>query len=540
MRSGRISVASLALALAACEVGPNYEQPKVNVPASFIGAKDAAVAETDAGADLSVWWRQFGDPMLDRLIGQALAQNLDILTAAARISETREQEIINGAAGLPSVSAMGSAVRIHSNSSPFAQLLGGGAGPPAGASAGSGSQSGSSGSAAAGGSTGSGSASGGSAGSGTGAVSATPVPASGGSTIKLYSLGFDATWEIDFFGGVARNVETAEAKTQAAIWTLRDTEVTLTAEVARDYFALREAQARIAILNAELAGQRETLAVSSAKAMTGFVSYLDVNQASAQEAETAAGIPPLEAEIRVNIDALGVLLGIAPEDVAAEITGGGAAPPVPAALPVGLPSDLLRRRPDIREAERNLASATALVGNAMAQLYPKFDIIGLASFTSNSLGTLLETKNLTYGGIGLINWPIFTAGRLQATVRQKEDQENEAYFSYKASILKALQDAEDSLARYTADRRRLIELNRQVTAATAAVTIARQQYNVGLTDFVNVLNTQGTLLHAEDEQVQTQSAVAADLASLYKALGGGWTDAIPAVTGPATAAANPS
>lgn len=511
-----ISAAGLALAAASCTVGPNYQEPKIDVPANFTGAKEADVAESEPGADLSVWWRQFGDPVLERLITEALAQNLDVLTAASKIAQAREQETINGAKGLPSVSASASAIRLHSNSSPFAQLLGG-------SSAGSGSASGSSSSGSSSGS-----------GSGAGAVSATPAPASGGITTKLYSLGFDATWEIDFFGGVARNVETAEAKTEAAVWTLRDTEVTLTAEVARDYFALREAQARIAIANDLLAGQRDTLAVTNAKAMTGFVTYLDVNQQTAQEAETAASIPPLEADVRANIDAIGVLLGRSPEDVAAEITGVGAAPAIPAALPVGLPSDLLRRRPDIREAERNLASATAQVGYAMAQLYPKFDIIGLASFTSNSLANLVDTKNFTYGGIAFINWPIFTAGRLQATVRQNEDMENQAYFSYKSSILKALQDTEDSLGRYTADRRRLTELNREVTAATAAVTIARQQYNAGLTDFLNVLTTQGTLLRAEDESVQTQSAVATDLASLYKALGGGWNDTIPAATGPAT------
>jgi outer membrane protein, multidrug efflux system len=520
MRIGHISIACLALGLASCEVGPNYQQPKIDVPANFTGAKEADVAESEPDADLSAWWRQFGDPVLERLITEALAQNLDVLTAASKIAQAREQEIINGAAGLPSVSATASAARIHSNSNPFAQLFGGGA--AAGAPAGSSSASGSSGSSAA------------------GSVSAAPAaPASTASNIKLYSLGFDATWEIDFFGGVARNVESAEAKTEAAIWTLRDTEVTLTAEVARDYFALREAQARIAILNAELAGQRDTLSVSTAKAMAGFVTYLDVNQQTAQEAETAAEIPPLEADVRTNVDAIGILLGRAPEDVAAEITGAGAAPAIPAALPVGLPSDLLRRRPDIREAERNLASATAQVGYAMSQLYPKFDIIGLASFASNSLTNLVESKNFTDGGIALINWPIFTAGRLQATVRQNEDMENQAYFSYRASIIKALQDTEDSLARYTADRRRLTELNREVTAATAAVTIARQQYNVGLTDFLNVLTTQGTLLRAEDEAVQTQSAVASDLASLYKALGGGWNDTIPPATGPATAA-NPS
>lgn len=503
MKTGPISVACLALGVASCTVGPNYQQPQIDVPANFSGAKDAGVPESEPDADLTVWWRQFDDPVLDRLIAEGLAANLDVLTAASRIAQAREQEVINGAAGLPSVGASASAVRLHTNSSPLG-LLGGGTG--AGSSAASSS-----------------------AGSST-----STAPTSTASNIKLYSLGFDATWEIDFFGGVTRNVESATAKTEAAVWTLRDTEVTLSAEVARDYFALREAQARIAIINAQLATQRDTLAISTAKAMSGFVSYLDVHQQTAQEAETAAQIPPLESDVRVNLDAIAVLLGRASEDVAAEITGPGTAPAILAALPVGLPSDLLRRRPDIREAERNLASSTAQVGYAVAQLYPKFDLIGLAAFASNSLTNLISTKNLADGGIAFINWPIFTAGRLQANVRVDEDMEDQSYLAYRASVLKALQDTEDALARYAADRGRLVELNREITAATSAVTIARQQYNVGLSDFLNVLTSQGTLLRAQDEAVQTQSAVAADLASLYKALGGGWSDTIPAVTGPAT------
>lgn len=509
--------------LASCVVGPDYHQPKVDVPADFTGAKEAGASEAQPGADLSDWWRQFGDPVLDRLIADALANNLDVLTAASRISQAREQEIINGAAGLPTLNATGAAVRLHSSSNPFAQLFSGGAGASSGTS---------------GGTSGSGAASG----SGSGTSSST---GSSGTNLKLYSLGFDASWEIDFFGGVARNVESANAKAEAQLWALRDTEVTLTAEVARDYFGLREAEARTAILNTELARQRSSLAVVSAKAMTGFVTYLDVNQQSAQEAETAAQLPALEADIRINIDALGVLLGRTPESVAAEITAAGGAPALPAALPaalpVGLPSDLLRRRPDIREAERNLASATALVGNAMAQLYPKFDLIGIAAFASQSFGNLLNTKNFSDGAIAQITWPIFSAGRLQANIRVNEDLENQAYFAYRAAILKALQDTEDSLARYNADRRRLTELNREVTAATAAVTIAQQQYGVGLTDYLKVLTAQNTLLRAQDEAVQTQSAVATDLASLYKALGGGWNEAIPAATGPAaTASANPA
>ena len=483
---------------------PNYETPKVDVPVTFANAPDGT---QNSAADLSVWWHGFDDPVLDRLITEGLTANLDIMTAVSRIAQAREQEIIQGAAGLPSASATAAAVRLHSNSNPFGQLLGGG-----GNMSSSSASSGSSGSAPAGSSS------------------------SGSTNLKLYSIGFDATWEIDLFGGVTRNVEAARAKEESAIWALRDAEVTLTAEIARDYFSLRQAQARVGIINAELERQRNTLSVVSAKAMTGFVTYLDVNQQTAQEAETEAQLPMLEAQMRANIDALGVLLGRTPESVTAELAGAGAISSSPAALPIGLPSDLLRRRPDIREAERNLAAATAQVGASMAQLYPKFDLLGFASFAGMSLNSLLSTKNFSDAAIAYVSWPIFTAGRLQANVRVNEDQENQAYFAYRSSVLRALQDAEDSLARYGADQQRLGTLQREITAATSSVTIAQQQYMVGLTDYLNVLSTQMTLLRAQDEAAQTQSAVVTDLVSLYKALGGGWAEAVPTATGPATSA----
>ena len=221
-----------------------------------------------------------------------------------------------------------------------------------------------------------------------------------------------------------------------------------------------------------------------------------------------------------------------PESMTAELAAPAEMPAVSAVLPIGLPSDLLRRRPDIRQAERNLAAATAQVGAAVAQLYPKFDLIGLASFAGTSLNSLLSTKNFTDAALANITWPIFTAGRLQANVRANEAQESQAYFAYKSSVLKALQDAEDALARYGADQRRLIALRQEIAAENNAITIARQQYVAGVSDYLNVLTTQGALLRAQDEAAQTESALAVDLVSLYKALGGGWTDVIPTASEP--------
>lgn len=510
MKTANLVVACTALALSGCLAGPNYEQPKMDVPARFDDAPQANVSEQPAPADLSVWWHQFNDPVLDSLVTEALSANLDLMTAASRIEQARQQELIQGAAALPTLSAMGAAARIHSNSNPFGSLLGGGSANNS-------------------------SASGGSSTASSGGAAPPAASRSGATNLKFYSLGFDATWEIDLFGGVTRNVQAAQAKTEAAIWALRDAQVSLTAEVARNYFAFREAQARIAIANAELERQRNTLDIASARARTGFVTFLDVNQETAQQAETAAQIPPLEAQMRANIDAIAVLLAKTPDAITAELEGSGEMPAVPAALPIGLPSDLLRRRPDIREAERNLAAATAQVGVAVSQFYPKFNLIGLASFAGSSLGSLLSTKNFTDGALANITWPIFSAGRIQANVRINEEQENQAYFAYRASVLKALQDAEDALARYGADQRRLLSLRQEIAAETDAVTIARQQYVSGVTDYLNVLNTQSNLLRAEDEAAQTQSALATDLVSLYKALGGGWTEEIPAASGPATA-----
>ena len=504
MKYGSGGAVAVMLLLASCTVGPNYAPPKIDVPASYLNAGSTVYATAESTADLSAWWRQFNDPMLDRLMTSALAGNLDIMTAVSRIEEAREQEIIQGAAGLPSASATGSAVRLHSNSNPFGQLLGGAGRASSGANSGS-----------------------------AGAMPANPPSTS--TNLKFYSLGFDASWEIDLFGGVTRSVQAANAKEEAAIWALRDAEVTLTAEIARDYFALREAQARIAIANAELERQRNSLAVINAKAATGFVSYFDVHQQTAQAAGTAAQIPPLEASLRANLDAIGVLLGRPPEAVAGELSGTGAIPANPAALPVGLPSDLLRRRPDIRQAERSLAAATAQVGVAVAQLYPKFDLMGLAAFAGTSLNSLISSKNFSDAALAYISWPIFTAGRVQANVRVTEAQENEAYFAYKSSVLRALQDAEDALARYRSDQQRLVSLRQEIGAGTSAVAIAQQQYTAGFTDFLSVLTAQESVLRAQDEAAQTESALATDLASLYKALGGGWTETIPAATGPVTA-----
>lgn len=343
-----------------------------------------------------------------------------------------------------------------------------------------------------------------------------------GTDLTLFSAGFDASWEIDVFGGVRRGVEAARANSEAAVWQLHDGEVSLSAEVANDYVMLRAAEARIALLQSALQRERETLGIIQARATVGFVTELDVNQQTAQVESTASQLPPLEAQARAMVHALGVLLGEQPEAMTAELQSTAMIPSGPATLPVGLPSDLLRRRPDVREAERRLAAATAQVGVAVAQLYPKFNLLALASFAANSLGGLFSSDSFSAGGVGLVSWPIFTAGKSRANVRINEEQQNQAYLAYRQSVLKALQDAEDSLSRYTAEQQRLASLQNSITAASSSFAIAQDQYRAGLATYLNVLTAETALLNAQDLEAQSRAALSANLVSLYKALGGGW------------------
>ncbi|MDB6089569.1 MAG: Fis family transcriptional regulator [Gammaproteobacteria bacterium] len=495
MTSGGPQAAILAatLTLSACAVGPHYKQPAIPTPRAYHSlppTQDEAPLSRPqpAEADLSQWWTQFHDARLEGLIERALQANLDLQAAASRIRQAREQELIAGAGELPSVSASGFGARIHSNSSPLAALA-------------SGSQSGSSSS------------------------------GSSASTLKLYSVGFDATWEADVFGATRRGIEAARANTEAAVWQLRDGQVSLSAEVANTYMTLRTTQSRIAILRESTQHQRELLDLAAARAHAGFVTELDVNQQRSQLSAASAQLPLLEAQERASVHALGVLLGLEPDAVADELAAVACVPSVPTTLPVGLPSDLLRRRPDVRRAERQLASATAEVGIAVANLYPKFNLLAAVSLASSSAGNLFQSRSLSNVEGGIISWPVFQGGKLRANVRATREQQTQAYLAYRKSVLAALQDAEDALTRYAAEQRRLISLQDSQAAASSSLHIAAEQYRAGLVTFINVLTASATLLNARDQVAQSQQTLAQNLVSLYKALGGGWNTGNPANPG---------
>jgi multidrug efflux system outer membrane protein len=496
---------AMALCCAGCMVGPKYQQPDVPTPEKFrpvpIDQNEAPLSQPmEAQAELSEWWKQFGDEELQHLIARARESNLDLKSAASRIRQARAQEIIAGARRLPTVNATGMAAHVHSNSNPLGSLGGGSSGAADSGASSSGDQA---------------------------------------TNITLYSAGFDATWELDLFGGALRTLQAARAQGEASFWQWRDAQVSLSAEVANEYLLLRTTQARVAIVSSTIEQQQGILRIVDARWRAGFVSELDVNQQRTQLASVTAELPELQAQENAQKHALAMLLALEPNALADELSadkleaGEIKLPAVPTTLPIGLPSELLRRRPDIRAAERELAAATAREGAAVADLYPKFNLIGSASFSSDSLGDLLDSRHFSTAAIGLIRWPIFQAGKVRANIRVTEEQRTQSYLTYQKAVLKALQDTADALDRFTAEQRRLLSLREARTASASSLRLAEQQYRAGLVNFQSVLTASTAALNVQEQLAQSNQMLAQNLVSLYKALGGGWSpdESVAAVSG---------
>lgn len=478
-------IAALATVFAGCAVGPDYKAPDMHAPERFAETPDSAAGAPpeadDRDAALSRWWQQFQDAELQSLITRAFESNLDLQTAASRIREARAQEIIAGAAGLPNVNATGLGAYLHSNSNPFGSL-------------------------------------------GSTSDSGDPAGAAGtrSTSMKLFSAGFDATWEIDVFGGTRRAAEATRAASEAAEWQFRDAQVSLSAEIAVDYLNLCATRTRMAVVRDAIERQQQVLDLTEARRRAGFVTELDVNQQRTQLASTQAQLPALDAESRTLVHALSVLLAIEPGSLADELGGARQMPDVPLDLPPALPSDLLRRRPDVRAAERELASATAEVGVAVADLYPRFDLLGAANLASDSLADLASRRSLSRIGAGLIRWPVFQGGRGRAAVRVSEEQQTQAFLAYKKTVLASLQETEDALARFDGERQKLMALLDAQAAAASSLDVAQAQYRHGAVTFLNVLDANTALLSLEDQVAQSRMSVAQSRVSLYKAIGGGW------------------
>jgi multidrug efflux system outer membrane protein len=460
-------------------VGPDFLQPEPKVPATWAGPTPSPGPQpaTAAEKDLALWWTVFGDRTLTSLVERAIESNLDYKLAEARIRQARAARGV-AASGLgPTLDATGSFQRSRS---------------PLGT-----------------GSTRTGSETGG----------ATEAVIS-----NQYQLGFDAGWELDLFGGVRRGIEAADADLQASVENRRDVLVTLTAEVALNYIDLRAFQRRIAIAQENLKAQQHSAQLTHQRFQSGFVGGLDVANADAQVATTAAQIPLLEAAARQSIYNLSVLLGLAPATLVQELSPPSAIPTAPPAVPMGVPSDLLRRRPDIRRAEAEIHSATARIGVATADLFPNFTISGSAGLLTGDVSSWFNWTSRFWSLGSLVGWRVFDTGRTRANIEVQKALEEQSMITYQQTVLAALQEVENALiasAKEQEHRRALVDA---VAANRKAVELSTKLYVEGQTDFLNVLDAQRSLYATEDSLVQSTGTVSTNLVSLYKALGGGWEE----------------
>ncbi|MGD0886395.1 MAG: efflux transporter outer membrane subunit [Thermodesulfovibrionales bacterium] len=456
-----------------CMVGPNYKPPQSTAPPEWVGVTKAAPSQpsvaTAQPADLTQWWRQFNDPTLNELVEEAMKANLDLQVAESRLRQARAMRGVVAGGLWPSVTASGSYQRFLQQNAAQNEL---------------GEQ-------------------------------------------NLYQAGLDALWELDIFGGQHRNVESADANIQAAIENIHDVQVTLIAEVALNYIQLRGYQQEIVVAQKNLKAQQDTANITRKQLNVGFENALDVANADANVATTESQIPVFETSARQSIYALSVLLARLPGDLLNQLSPMGNIPSVPARVPAGLPSDLLRRRPDIRESEAQLHAATAQIGVAVADFFPAFSLTGSANWSSFLLRTWWNKSSLSVGAGPGVTWPIFQGGAIASNVRLQEALRDQAFITYQQTVLAAFQDVENALIAFAKEQEHHKSLTDAVVANRKAVDLSLQLFTEGQTDFLNVATAQRLLYAAEDALVQSEGNISTDLIALYKALGGGWESVPP-------------
>jgi multidrug efflux system outer membrane protein len=450
-----------------CAVGPDYRAPELTVPARYSESGVHASARTS----LAEWWRVFHDAPLDRLVARAIDANLDLRIAEARVRESRALRGIARSALWLTVD--GSAAYSRTRQSENGPL--------------------------------------------GGAVRRGLVPLE----TDLYEAALDASWEIDIFGGTRRAVESAEAEIGAAEESRRDVLVTLLGEVGSSYIELRGLQKELAVTQA-IRAQEQTLALTRDRVQAGLATELDVTRAQAQVATTRSEIPNLTSGLKRAVHRLSVLVGVSPGELAGRWLEALPVPAGPPEVPAGLPSDLLRRRPDIRRAERELHAATARIGVATADLFPRFSLTGAVGVQSVAASDFFTGGSRFFALGPAIHWPIFNAGRIRDNIEVQDLRQEQALLAYRQTVLLGLEEVENALVTHREARLRLQELREAEGAERRAVTLAYDRYRSGLVDFLDVLDTERTLYAAQTELARGQRAVGQDLVRLYKALGGGW------------------
>jgi multidrug efflux system outer membrane protein len=500
--------------LAGCTVGPDYKKPNVPVASAYGELPKAAPTNQPSQVvvgpeSLSHWWMIFGDPDLNALIEQALRGNRDLRIALSRVRQARAQRGVVASGLLPEIDATGG--YDHARGSQNVNI-------PLGALAGSSS-----------GSSGAGkarrrdtSSAGGSSSAPGGPQNPFGLGGLPGVTTDLYQAGLDASWQIDIFGGTRRAIEAAKDNILASEENRRAVLISLLAEVATNYIGLRDNQYRLDLARKNLAAQRQTLAIFQARFQHGLSTELDLAQQTALVDSTAALIAPLESSERDSIHVLAFLIGGNAEALPAGLAAHRPLPSVPPQIPVGIPSDLMRQRPDIRGAERQLAAATAQIGSATADLFPKFSLTAMAGLDSSQPGDLFEWSSRYFGISPGVTWPILDWGRIRNNIKVQNELQEQALATYQNTIFRAFREVEDALVHYQKEQLRRAELDGAVTASRQSLLLATKSYDAGLVDLLTVLSSERSLLNAQDSLAQSDGAIRSNLVRLYVALGGGW------------------
>ncbi|MEA2767529.1 MAG: hypothetical protein QOD93_491 [Acetobacteraceae bacterium] len=491
-----------ATVLSGCTVGPDFKRPDVTSPASWFGGPKEAVRRPPSipvaepvDAD---WWMLFHDPVLTGLERRVAAENLDVKVAEVRFAESRAQLGVARASLFPTLGGNASYVRQQaSNNGIFAVIP---------------------------------SAAGASGANGASGNSAGAVQGRGVQPFDIFQGGFDASWEVDLWGGVRRSVESATASKEAASEARRSVLLTSLAEVARDYIQLRGVQTELQIARDNVRTARQSLTLTQQRAAGGVTTDLDVANASAQLRSTLAQIPTLEQQEAQLINALSLLLGQPPNALRADLGTRAPVPPVPPRVPVGLPSELARRRPDVRQAEAQLHAATADIGVAQANFYPSLNLTGSVGLQSLQFAKLFNANSKQYSvGPGL-TIPIFQGGQLRSTLELREAEQQEAAVNFQKTVLQAWHDVDNALTAYQAEQSRRDELILAVSDNERALGLAQSRYQQGVTDFLTVLDAERSLLAAQLQLADSTTTVSSNLVALYKALGGGWEADLPEET----------
>jgi NodT family efflux transporter outer membrane factor (OMF) lipoprotein len=469
----------LTTGLAGCAVGPDYQMPILSVPETFIAkpVEHVSKSEERPSVDLNQWWRSLRDRELDSLIARALQSNLDLEIALTRLQEAQAQMGVEIGQALPSVDGSGGAATGTGTDNTNGRAL--------------------------------------------------SLLRSGDNRTNLTRIdelgGLAASWELDIFGKFRRRIEAANADAEALADARDWVFVTVAADVARAYLDMRALQGELSVLQQNIRVAQNGLDLAQTRFNRGLTNEMDVTLAQRQLATLQSDVAPLEAQIAVSQHVIATLLGQFPEDLAKELAKPGPIPVLPARIPVGLPVDLLRRRPDIHEAERRLAAATARIGVATADLFPSV-IVSAAGGAQGGPRTSASAIPLTMiGSLGpALYWPVLDFGTLDAKIEIADLQSHELMISYKQSILAAVQQVDDAIALFRAEQDRLRNLDRALAAAHKTTKLATEQYDRGLTDFLNVVDAERQEFDLEEQQVAARRKAAQELIALYKALGGGW------------------